>query len=440
MKLVHGHGMELKPQTLRVLILLIIIFLASTTIFPIGYYLSTGIHHVNLVSCFFSNNINSQPQPQPNGGDYGGCDIYKGEWVENTDAPYYTNTSCWAIHEHQNCIKYGRPDHGFIKWRWKPDGCELPVFNPAQFLEIVRGKSLAFVGDSVSRNQMQSLICLLSRVTYPVDVSNTADEDFKRWSYPSHNFTIASFWAPHLVKAHQEQAPNGPRHKSGLFNLYLDELNLEWTTQIHEFDYVIISAGHWFYRPAVYYENRKVVGCRFCQLDNVTDLPASYGLAKALRTSFKAINSMERYKGITFLRTFSPSHFENGEWNQGGNCNRTRPFRRKETRLDGINYELYMAQMEEYRKAEREGRKIGFKFRLMDTTQAMLLRPDGHPSRYGHFPNANVTLYNDCVHWCLPGPIDTWNDLLLHMLKLEGRKRIYFQERLHSSDRKLRFR
>lgn len=93
------------------------------------------------------------------------CDIFSGEWVPNPDAPYYTNKTCWAIHEHQNCMKYGRPDSDFMKWRWKPDGCELPIFNPAQFLEIVRGKSLAFVGDSVGRNQMQSLICLLSRVS-----------------------------------------------------------------------------------------------------------------------------------------------------------------------------------------------------------------------------------------------------------------------------------
>lgn len=52
-----------------------------------------------------------------------------------------------------------------MKWRWKPDGCDLPIFNPYQFLEIVRDKSLAFVGDSVGRNQMQSLICMLSRVS-----------------------------------------------------------------------------------------------------------------------------------------------------------------------------------------------------------------------------------------------------------------------------------
>ncbi|KAK1297008.1 hypothetical protein QJS10_CPB15g00925 [Acorus calamus] len=71
-------------------------------------------------------------------------------------------------HNHQNCMKYGRPD---TDYRWKPDGCEMPVFNPGQFLALVQGRSMAFVGDSVSRNQMQSLMCLLSRVTYLVLVS-----------------------------------------------------------------------------------------------------------------------------------------------------------------------------------------------------------------------------------------------------------------------------
>jgi len=99
------------------------------------------------------------------------CDIFTGEWVPNPKAPYYTNKTCWAIHEHQNCMKYGRPDSEFMKWRWKPSDCELPIFNPFQFLEIVKGKSMAFVGDSVGRNQMQSMICLLSRVSIPTTSS-----------------------------------------------------------------------------------------------------------------------------------------------------------------------------------------------------------------------------------------------------------------------------
>ncbi|OVA06438.1 PMR5 N-terminal domain [Macleaya cordata] len=342
------------------------------------------------------------------------CDLFRGEWVRNPDAPYYTNTTCWAIHEHQNCMKYGRPNMDFTKWRWKPDECELPIFNPEQFLELLRGKSLAFVGDSVARNQMQSLICLLSKVEYPVDVSYTSDVEFKRWLYPSYNFTMAIFWAPFLVKT-REIDPNGST-KNGIFHLYLDEFDEDWTTQIGEFDHVIMSAGHWFFRPSMFYENGHVVGCNYCHDKNFTELGFNYSYRKAFETAFKAINSLEKFKGITFLRTFAPSHFENGTWDQGGNCVRTRPFRSNETRLDGMNLGLYMTQMEEFRVAEREGMN---KFRLLDTTQAMLLRPDGHPSSYGHRQEENVTLYNDCVHWCLPGPIDTWNDFLLEMLKRE---------------------
>ena len=59
----------------------------------------------------------------------------------------------------------------------------------------------------------------------------------------------------------------------------------------------------------------------------------------------------------------------------------------------------------------------------------LIVRVDGHPSRYGHWLNENVTLYNDCVHWCLPGPIDTWSDFLLGMLKMEGVSSA--EERLH---------
>lgn len=343
------------------------------------------------------------------------CDIFTGEWIPNPEAPYYTNSTCWAIHEHQNCMKYGRPDSEFMKWRWKPDGCELSVFNPYQFLEIVRGKSMAFVGDSVARNQMQSLICLLSKVEYPV-ASNTDDDYFRSWKYPSYNFTIAPFWSPYLIKVEH------PNSNDAFPRLYLDEFDEKWTSQIDEFDYIIISAGHWFPHSTMYYENRRLVGCRFCQMENITDLPTTYGYRRAFRTAFRAITSSKNFKGVTFLRTYAPSHFENGEYNTGGNCLRKKPFRSEEIALEGRHFELYMTQMEEFRAVQRVGEKKGLRFELLDITQAMLLRPDGHPSTFGHLPLANVTLYNDCVHWCLPGPVDSWNDFLLHSLKIETRR------------------
>ncbi|KAD3640972.1 hypothetical protein E3N88_30195 [Mikania micrantha] len=349
------------------------------------------------------------------------CDVFSGEWVPNPNAPYYHNTTCWAIHEHQNCQKYGRPDSDYMKWRWKPDDCDLPIFNPYQFLEIMRDKALAFVGDSVGRNQMQSLICMLSRVEYPIDVSTTKDDDFKRWYYVSYNFTMATYWSPFLVKF------TGPT-QTGIFSLYLDQFDEKWANHLDEFNYLVLNGGHWFSRPSLYYENNQVVGCKYCQIDNITDYPMTFGYRRAFRTAYRGIMSKKNFKGVTILRTFAPMHFEGGEWNGGGDCTRRKPFKNNEINLEDSNLELYLAQMEEFIEAQKKAMDNGLRFRLMDITQPMLLRPDGHPSRYGHLPNENVTLYNDCVHWCLPGPIDTWSDFLLHMLKMEGR--ISAQEKL----------
>ncbi|XP_048434006.1 protein trichome birefringence-like 19 [Pyrus x bretschneideri] len=430
---------KIRPQKAPKKFVLLVCALLLLTIIPLYYpsicrslFVSKTIDSNPLVP---SPSSSAQEEDLPSITSNLKCDIFTGEWVPNPEAPYYTNKTCWAIHEHQNCMKYGRPDTEFMKWKWKPDDCELPVFNPAQFLELLRGKSMAFVGDSVGRNQMQSMICLLSRVEYPIDVSTTEDQRFIRWKYTSYNFTMATFWTPHLVKSKEATYTDGPT-KTGLFELYLDEFDEAWTTQINEFDYIILAAGHWFFRPMVYYENRKITGCNYCLLDNVPDLGKHYGHRKAFRTAFKAINSLENYKGITYVRTFAPSHFENGIWNEGGNCLRTKPYKSNETRLEGLNLELYMIQIEEFRKAEKEGRKKGLKYRLLDTTQATLLRPDGHPSRYGHWPNENVTLYNDCVHWCLPGPIDTWSDFLLEMLKMEGMRSAEEKKHLISRDRR----
>ncbi|CAB4305085.1 unnamed protein product [Prunus armeniaca] len=236
---------------------------------------------------------------------------------------------------------------------------------------------------------------------------------FKRYVYNDYNFTIATLWSPFLVKS--RDADHRGHDINSLMSLYLDEPDEAWLTQVEQFDYVIVSAGQWFFRPLIYHENGRVIGCHKCEQD-MTSFVTSYGYRKAFRTVFRTLRSLKNYKGVTFLRTFSPSHFENGAWNEGGNCVRTSPFTKEETKLDGYVLEMYLTQVEELKAAEEQGLQRGLQFRLMDTTEAMLLRPDGHPNFYGHSPHRNMTLA-DCVHWCLPGPIDTWNEILLYMLK-----------------------
>ena len=152
---VKVHLMELLPPGKRLLsnatmkIILVTIALFLLAMIPL-----------NLFSHF------SSPWPSPVSTKPGKkCDIFRGKWVQYPKGPYYTNVTCRHIFEHQNCMKFGRPDTEFLKWRWKPDECELPLFDAAQFLELVRGKSIAFIVDSLARNQMESFLCLLASVS-----------------------------------------------------------------------------------------------------------------------------------------------------------------------------------------------------------------------------------------------------------------------------------
>lgn len=93
-----------------------------------------------------------------------GCDLYHGSWIYDTSGPLYTNNTCPILTQMQNCQGNGRPDKDYENWRWKPFQCDLPRLDAKKFLEVMRGKTLAFIGDSVARNQMESMLCILWQV------------------------------------------------------------------------------------------------------------------------------------------------------------------------------------------------------------------------------------------------------------------------------------
>lgn len=57
-----------------------------------------------------------------------GCDIFDGNWVRDDSKPYYPAGSCPYIDRDFNCHLNGRPDEEFVKWRWKPNGCDIPRY------------------------------------------------------------------------------------------------------------------------------------------------------------------------------------------------------------------------------------------------------------------------------------------------------------------------
>ncbi|XP_057983258.1 xyloglucan O-acetyltransferase 4 isoform X2 [Malania oleifera] len=345
-----------------------------------------------------------------------GCDIFKGHWIPDLKGSPYTNSSCATIPNSKNCFRHGRKDNDFLYWRWKPEGCHLPRFHAQTFLRMVRGKKLAFIGDSVARNHMESLLCLLSQEETPKDVYKDSEDRFRTWYFPRHDFTLMILWTKFLVVG-EEQVVNGSL--SGVYDLHLDKIDAKWQQKLPVLDYAIISDAHWFFRKMYLHQGGRLIGCVFCQEPNVTDLGLGFAIKMAFRSALERINGCGECKGmVTLLRTFSPAHFENGSWDTGGACERTSPLGEGEVNLGSQEWELRTIQVKEVERARRKGRKKGKRFGAVDVTRAMLMRPDGHPG--AHWGNKWMKGYNDCVHWCMPGPIDAWNDFLMAVLGKEA--------------------
>ncbi|GMY23841.1 protein trichome birefringence-like 25 isoform X2 [Fagus crenata] len=346
------------------------------------------------------------------------CDIFTGDWIADQSGPAYTNESCHVIEAHQNCMTNGRPDSGYLYWRWNPRNCELARFNSERFLDLMRNKSWAFIGDSISRNHVQSLLCLLSQVEQAVEVYHDEEYRSKRWHFPSHNFTLSVIWNPFLIKAAIFEDINGV--SSSEVQLYLDELDEKWRDQYKKFDYAVIAGGKWFLKTAIYYENNTIAGCHYCPGKNITELGFDYAYRKALQLVLNFITSNE-HKAFVFFRTTTPDHFENGEWFSGGYCNRTVPFKEGKVDMRDVDIVMRNIELEEIEKAVAVGSGNGVVLKLLDTTRLSVLRPDGHPGPYRQFQpfakDKNAKIQNDCLHWCLPGPIDSWNDLLMELLE-----------------------
>lgn len=67
---------------------------------------------------------------------------------------------------------------------------------------------------------------------------------------------------------------------------------------------------------------------------------------------------------------------------------------------NGTNVETRLVNQHLYKALK------GSSFQILDVTQLSEFRADAHPSTTGG------KKHEDCMHWCLPGLTDTWNDLL----------------------------
>ncbi|KAI3938930.1 hypothetical protein MKW92_038278 [Papaver armeniacum] len=346
------------------------------------------------------------------------CNIYKGEWVRpiNGRKPFYPPGSCPYIERNPfSCYKNGRPDDAYIKWQWQwkshPEnaGCNnnFPsILNAKDFLERLRGKKIAFAGDSLNRNMFQSLACILWNVI--------PDKSRVFWDY---NCTIGFVWSPFLV---YETQPANRRTQESILKqvpetMKLDLIDPRASPYYRDADIVVFDSWHWWVKNKV--QNGKNYFQEGDYLHPQLEISKAY--KKALTTWRKWIDkNIDSNKTQVVFRGYSVSHFHGGKWNTGGICNReTEPIASNET---------YRARNPlQVKILEDTLRRMKTPVLYLNISELSYYRTDGHPSLYLQYSSDQERIefkkHQDCVHWCLPGIPDTWNELLYISLMRIGK-------------------
>lgn len=177
------------------------------------------------------------------------CNLFQGKWIPDENYPLYNASDCPFAERGFNCFANGRRDRGYSKWRWKPKDCDIPRFNVQAVLEKLRGKRVVFVGDSLSRTQWESLICILmtgvddKKSVYEVNKNKiTKQIRFLGVKFSSFDLRIDFYRSIFLVQP-GPAPPRAPKRVKTTLRLdVLDDISKEWIDS----DILIFNSGHWW--------------------------------------------------------------------------------------------------------------------------------------------------------------------------------------------------
>ncbi|CAH1432965.1 unnamed protein product [Lactuca virosa] len=339
------------------------------------------------------------------------CDLFKGKWVfDNTSYPLYKESECPYMSDQLACHKHGRPDLEYQYWRWQPHGCNLKRWNATEMWEKLRDKRLMFVGDSLNRGQWISMLCLLESVIPPEKKSITPNAPLTIFRAEEYNATVEFQWAPLIVESNSDDPVN---HRLDERIMRPDSV-LRHASEWEHVDILIFNSYLWWRQGSVklLWSNEENRVC-----EEAEGLEAMELAMEAWANWIKS--NIDPFKKKVFFVTMSPTHLWSREWESGteGNCYG------EKSPITDEGYWGSGSDLATMRMVDNVVNKLKSRVSIINITQMSEYRKDGHPSIYRKFWEsrsaaelANPMSYSDCIHWCLPGVPDVWNELLFHFL------------------------
>ncbi|KAE9584817.1 hypothetical protein Lal_00024365 [Lupinus albus] len=314
------------------------------------------------------------------------CNRYEGRWVRDESYPLYDSSKCPHINRVFDCLKYGRPDHEYLKYRWQPHNCDLPRFDGRSFLTKFKGKQIMFIGDSISVNQYQSLICMLHSSVPELPILEQGRGHITNYTFQGYNVSVILFFSTHLV-----DIVNGKNGR--ILKLNSIENGEIWK----KMDVLVFNTWLWWYRsgPKQPWD--------YIQIGNkiLKNMYRMNAFKLGLTTWAKWVNTkVDTEKTKVFIQGISPKHYSGAQWNKPNEPNCA-----KET--VPINGSTYPTGLSQASYALQDVLNTLIKpVQLLNITILSQLRKDAHPSSYNGIGGI------DCTHWCIAGLMDTWNQLL----------------------------
>ncbi|KAL5995556.1 hypothetical protein ACLOJK_025619 [Asimina triloba] len=308
------------------------------------------------------------------------CDLYTGKWVfDNQSRPLYREEEC--------------------------------EFNARLMLERLRGKRLMFVGDSLNRNQWESMMCLVQSVVPEGKKSMNRTGPLFVFRAEDYNATIEFYWAPFLVPSNADN----PMSHSVLDRIIMADSISEHAKHWKDVDFLIFNTYMWWMRRLTMKVLRGSFDGGATEYDEI-DRWAVY--RRVLRTWATWVEgNVDPNLTRVFFNNMSPTHMRSTDWNNpdGIKCAfETTPIPSTTGHIDvGTDEDMVGT-------AARVTRSMKVPVTFLNITTLSEYRKDAHTSLSTAVQGQPLTpeqksdpqTFADCVHWCLPGVPDTWNELL----------------------------